>query len=412
MTILAPTTAPRPDRRSRTALSVTALLVLAGLVSAAAVVVHRSTGRFWEDLAVYRTAAIAAAGGDGRLYDATHQGADGIVLGFTYPPFAALLLQPLAYVGATTGIGIWSMASVLALAAVVRASLRAAGAGTGAGAVLVGTVAVLPVFPVAGHLQTGQVGLFLMLIVLLDLTGEPDSRWRGLGVGIAAGIKLTPLIFVAYLLCLRRWRAAGVATAGFAATVGLGFGWRPVDSARFWGGGLFDTTRVSGDPRTVLNQSLHGAMARLGDTADVTAVWLPLAVLTALAGLVVAVRCVRAGDQFLGVLACATTGLLVSPVSWHHHWVWCVPALVLLTVRGRQAGDRVAVVAGALLWAGFVASAAWVLIGLRGTDLHFRGLDLLHTNLYVLVGVVALGWLALRPSGGRASLDDTKGWIR
>ncbi len=412
MTILSPAAGPRSDRRSGVVLPATALLMLPVLVAAAAVVVHRSTGRFWGDLAVYRAAAVAAAGGDGRLYDVTHQGADGIVLGFTYPPFAALLLQPLAYVDVSTGIGIWSLASVVALAAVVRASLRAAGAGTGAGAVLLGTVAVLPVFPVAGHLQVGQVGLFLMLILLLDLTGEPGSRWRGLGVGIAAGIKLTPLIFVVYLLCLRRWRAAGVALAGFAGTVGLGFAWRPVDSVRFWGGGLFDTARVTGDPRTVLNQSLHGALARLGDTADVRAVWLPVAVLTAVAGIVVAVRCVRAGDQVLGVLACATTGLLVSPVSWHHHWVWCVPALVLLVVRGRRAGDRVAVVAGALLWTGFVASAAWTLVGLRGADLHFRGWELLHTNLYVLVGFVALGWLALRPSGGRAGVDGTEGWVR
>ncbi|MEV6810994.1 glycosyltransferase 87 family protein [Micromonospora sp. NPDC051296] len=412
MTILSPAAGPRSDRRSGVALPATALLVLPVLVATAAVVVHRSTGRFWGDLAVYRAAAIAAAGGDGKLYDIAHRGVDGIVLGFTYPPFAALLLQPLAHVDASTAIGLWTLASVVALAAVVRASLRAAGAGAGAGTVLLGTVAVLPVFPVAGHLQVGQVGLFLMLIVLLDLTGAPRSRWRGLGIGIAAGIKLTPLIFVVYLLCLRRWRAAGVALAGFTATVGLGFAWRPVDSVRFWGGGVFDTARVTGDPRTVLNQSLHGALARLGDTADVRAVWLPLAVLTAVAGIVVAVRCVRAGDQFLGVLACATTGLLVSPVSWHHHWVWCVPALVLLVVRGRRAGNRVSVVAGGLLWAGFVASAAWTLVGLRGADLHFRGWELLHTNLYVLAGFVALGWLALRPSGGRAGGDGTEGWVR
>ncbi|MFG2060965.1 glycosyltransferase 87 family protein [Micromonospora sp. NPDC048871] len=411
MTILAPPAAPRADRIRR-ALSVTALLLLAGAVAAAAVVVHRSTGRFWGDLAVYRTAAIAAAGGDGRLYDATHPGADGIVLGFTYPPFAALVLQPLAYLGAATGIGIWSAVTVLALAAVVRIALRAAGTAADPGAVLLGTVALLPVFPVAGHLQVGQVGLFLMLLVLLDLTGDPGSRWRGWGVGVAAGLKLTPLIFVAYLLCLRRWRAAGVATLAFGATLGLGFAWRPADSLRFWGGGLFDTARVTADPRTVLNQSLHGALARLGDTAEVTAVWLPLAILTGAAGLVVAVRCVRAGDEFIGVLACATTGLLVSPIAWHHHWVWCVPALVLLAVRGRRAGDRVAVAAGALLWAALVASAAWTLIGLRGTDLHFRGLELLHTNLYVFVGLLALGWLALRPRGGRADHDDLERWAR
>ncbi|WP_433532932.1 glycosyltransferase 87 family protein [Micromonospora sp. CA-263727] len=404
-TTLSSAAGSRPDRRFKAAFSATALLTFPLLVAAALVVVYRETGRFWGDLAVYRMGAVAAAGGDGKLYEVAYWGADGIALGFTYPPFAALLLQPLAYVDAATGIGIWSAASVAALSAVVWVALRAADAGAGAGPVLVGTVAALPMFPVAGHLQVGQVGLFLMLVVLLDLAAGPDRRWHGLGVGIAAGIKLTPLIFVVYLLCLRRWRAAGVALAGFGATVGLGFAWRPVDSARFWGGGLLDTARVTGDPRTVLNQSLHGALARLGDTADVRAVWLPVAVLTAVAGIVVAVRCARAGEELLGGLAIATTGLLVSPVSWHHHWVWCVPALVLLVVRGRRAGSRRALVAGALLWVGYVASAAWILVGLRGEDLHFRGGELLSTNMYVLVGVVALGWLALRPGGGGAGAD-------
>ncbi|WP_254876865.1 glycosyltransferase 87 family protein [Verrucosispora sp. NA02020] len=408
MTTLSPTTDSRPARRLATVLPAAALPLLAVLVAAAAVAVHHGTGRFWGDLAVYRAGAVAAAGGDGALYDVIHRGTDGIDLGFTYPPFAALLLQPLAYLDAATGIGLWTLATVAAVAAVVRVTLRAAGADTGPGPVLLGTVAVLPVFPVAGHLQVGQVGLFLALLVLLDLTGDPDRRWRGLGVGVAAGIKLTPLLFVVYLLCLRRWRAAGVALAAFAATVGLGLAWRPADSVRFWGGGLFDTARVTGDPRTVLNQSLHGALARIGDTADVRAVWLPLAALTAVAGLVVVVRCVRAGHELLGVLAAATTGLLVSPISWHHHWIWCVPALVLLAVRGRR--NRYAVAVAVLLWTALVASAAWTVIGLRGVDLHFRDWQLLHSNLYVLVGYAALGWLAWRPDGARS--DGGEGWHR
>ncbi|MEU7998150.1 glycosyltransferase 87 family protein [Micromonospora sp. NPDC049060] len=405
----APDPGSRPRRHPGPALPATALLLLPVLVTAAAVVVYRATGRFWGDLAAYRTGALAAAGGDGQLYDVAHRGADGIALGFTYPPFAALLLQPLAYVDTAVGVGLWTLASVVALSAVVRVALRAAGAGPPVrpGAVLAGTVAALPMFPVAGHLQVGQVGLFLMLIVLLDLTSGPANRWRGLGVGIAAGIKITPLIFVAYLLCTGRWRAAGVALAGFAATVGLGFAWRPSDSARFWGGGLLDTARVTDDPRTVLNQSLHGALARLGDVADARAVWLPVAALTAVAGIVVAARCARAGDELRGVLACATTGVLVSPVSWHHHWVWCVPALVLLAARARTRADRAAALAGALLWTLCVASVAWILVGLRGEDLHFRGWELLHSNTYVLVGLVALGVLARRPGGPRAGADPT-----
>lgn len=98
--------------------------LLATLVAAGAVAVHRITGRYWGDLAVYRAGGSAAADGDGSLYQLTVRGADGIELGFTYPPFAALLFQPFAVVGPEVAIGIWTLGSMLALAAVLRLVLR------------------------------------------------------------------------------------------------------------------------------------------------------------------------------------------------------------------------------------------------------------------------------------------------
>ncbi|GIG93395.1 glycosyltransferase 87 family protein [Plantactinospora endophytica] len=385
-------------RRHRSAYAEAGLVLLPLLVAAAALGGYQSTGSFWGDLATYHAGASAAASGDGSLYQASHQGTDGITLGFTYPPFAALLFQPLVPVGLTVAVGLWTFASVLALVVAVRVTLRAVGvpARRRALATLAGAAGALPMFAVSGHLQVGQVGLFLMLLVLLDLTGDPRRRWSGLGVGIAAGIKLTPLIFVVYLLVTGRFRAAGTAVAGFAATVALGFAWRPDDSVRFWTGALFDTARVTADPRTILNQSLAGALARLTDSADPAALWVPVAALVAVLGIAVAAYCVRAGEHLLGVLACAMTGVLVSPVSWHHHWVWCVPALVLLVVRSWRGGSRPGLVAAGLIWLVFVGSTSWVLAGLHGWDLHFRGWGLLYSNLYVLVGLAALGYLAVR----------------
>lgn len=289
-------------------------------------------------------------------------------------------------------VGVWTLASVLALAAVSWVTLRACGVAADRRAVpaLLATVGALPMFAVSGHLQVGQVGLFLMLLVLLDLTGDPRRRWYGLGVGIAAGIKLTPLIFIVYLLVTGRVRAAATATAGFLATVAVGFAWRPADSWWFWNGGLFDSSRVTGDPRTILNQSLYGALARLLDSADPRLLWLPAAALVGAAGIAVAAWCRRAGDELLGVLACATTGLLVSPASWHHHWVWAVPGLLLLAVRGNRTGLALA----GLTWLVFVASTTWVLAGIQGWDLHFRGWGLVYSNLYVLVGLAALAGVA------------------
>ncbi|WP_027660392.1 glycosyltransferase 87 family protein [Salinispora fenicalii] len=385
-----------------TAASRATLVGVIALLATAAALVHHSTGRFWGDLAAYRTGAAAAAAGDGNLYQVAYRGADGIELGFTYPPFAALLLRPLAAIPAEVAVGLWTAASVAALVAVVRLTLNATGVEPGRRRLmtLLAVLAVLPIFPVTGHLQAGQVGLFLLWMVLYDLLPGRTSRWGGVGIGVAAGLKLTPLIFVGFLLFTGRIRAAVTAMVGFLATIGIGFAWRPTDSAWFFGGGLLDTARVTGDPRTILNQSLAGALARITDTPDVAWVWAVTAVVVAAAGMALAVWCARAADQLVAVLACAGTGLLVSPVSWHHHWVWWVPALVLLAERCRRHGHRLGAVTLGVVWLVLVASTSWVLAAPGGWDLHFTGLGLVYSNLYVLMALAGLvlltGWLSRR----------------
>ncbi|MEO3780183.1 glycosyltransferase 87 family protein [Micromonospora sp. B11E3] len=402
-------------------------LALAVPIAVAAVVTHRATGRYWGDLAAYRAGARAATAGDGNLYDLVLRGVvPGVDLAFVYPPFPALLLRPLAAVSFDAGIALWTLLSVLALAAVVARALRLLAPGTPerrhALLTLGGTVAALPTFPVSGHLQAGQVGLFLMLVVLLDLTGDPDRWWRGLGVGLAAGVKLTPLIFVAYLLVTRRFRAALAAAGTFLATIAVGYAWHPADSTRFWSGAAVETGRINADPRWVFNQSLHGALARIGDTATPPRVlWLLLAAFVGVAGLALAARAARAGDELLGVLTCALTGVLVSPISWHHHWVWFVPALLLLAVRSWPARRRAGLVTAGGVWLGLVASTGWVVLLLRGDDLHFHGAGLLIANGYVLVGLLALAAVAYHlhrphrppaPTGGRADRTATPAPLR
>lgn len=385
------------------------LVGIVALLAVAAALVHRGTGRFWGDLAAYRTGAAAAAAGDGNLYQVSYRGADGIELGFTYPPFAALLLRPLTAVPAEVAVGLWTAASAAALVAVVGLILNTTGIKPDRRplATLFAVLAVLPLFPVTGHLQAGQVGLFLMWMVLHDLVPGRTSRWCGVGIGLAAGLKLTPLIFVGLLLLTGRIRAAATATAVFLATIGMGFGWRPTDSAWFFGGGLLDTARVTGDPRTILNQSLAGALARIADTPDLAWMWAVTAALVAAAGTALAVWCARTADHLIAVLACAGTGLLVSPVSWHHHWVWWVPTLVLLAGRCRRHGHRLGITALGAVWLALVASTSWVLAAPGGWDLHFTGLGLVYSNLYVLIALAGLvllaGWLLRRSAAHRAT---------
>ncbi len=161
---------------------------------------------------------------------------------------------------------------------------------------------------------------------------------------MAAGIKLVPLIFIPYLLLTRRFRAAAVASGAFAATVAAGFVVAPADSARWWLGGLFFNGGRTGFVGWEGNQSLRALLTRLaGSVAGAEPVWLAVALVTAVAGLACAALLDRAGHPLPGLLACALTGLLVSPISWDHHWVWIVPGVAVAAayaVRAMRPPER------------------------------------------------------------------------
>ena len=135
----------------------------------------------------------------------------------------------------------------------------------------------------------GQVNVALMALIMWDLT-QPDTRasrwWKGAGVGIAAGIKLVPLIFIPYLLLTRRFRQAAVAAAAFAVTVAAGFIVLPADSAQWWLHGLFAQGGRTGFVGWEGNQSLLGLVTRLtGSAAAARPLWLLAAAVTAALGL-------------------------------------------------------------------------------------------------------------------------------
>jgi alpha-1,2-mannosyltransferase len=358
------------------------LIAVIGLLGALA---HHVTNRYWGDLAIYRFVGQLGLHGQPLYGFVTPAG-----LTWDYPPFTALPFMPLAFLSLDATVFVWTVSSLVALGVVIWLTLQQTGVRDTtrrAWLTLLVGIAALPLYPVSGHLVVGQIDVFIVLLVLGDMFGRPDSRWRGLGVGLAAGLKLTPVIFIGYLLLTRRWRAAAVASATFAATIAAGFLYLPGNSRAYWLDGLFlRSSRVAFDPRTVHNQSLRGALARLLDTATPpTWLWLGLVLVVGVGGLALAVRANRRGEQTLGVLACALTGLLVSPVSWHHHWIWCVPAMIFLATLGWRARWGVAA-----LWVMCTASTLWVVITLTGHDLHFSGFALVYDNAYVLVGLALL----------------------
>ncbi|MGO9192446.1 MAG: glycosyltransferase 87 family protein [Streptosporangiaceae bacterium] len=318
--------------------------------------------------------------------------APGTRYSFTYPPFAAALFTLAAHAPEGDLAAVITAASIGALAVLCALSLGTAGVQRRPETVFAVTALALLTWPVAYTLHLGEINLILAALAGTDLLRRHDGHWwQGIATGLAAGIKLTPLIFVAYLLITRRVRAAATAAGTFAVTVAIGVVLLPSQSRVFWLDGVFDDQDRIGDPANLSDQSLSGAVARLAGSLDSAYWWWAIAaLLVGLAGIMVGAWAHRRGHQLAGVSCCAITGLLISPFSWTHHWVWAAPLLVALAVtawRRRSAGYGLATAAAAAVFSGRIP--------LSGPGQPPGPVRLLEGDLYVLCGLAVLAGMAL-----------------
>ncbi|PKW27174.1 glycosyltransferase 87 family protein [Phycicoccus duodecadis] len=334
----------------------------------------------WVDLDVYRAGGAAVRSGES-LYDVRIKD-----LPFTYPPFAALLFVPAAVVSehvARWGMTIVTMSAMVAVLEVVRRRL-----GLSRLDAVPLALAAFALEPVYRTLLLGQVNALLLLLVVLDCLVVP-RRYRGLLIGIAIGIKLTPAVFVLWLLLRRDWGSAVRAVLAFLGTAGLAFVLVPSASAFFWSGGFADLGRFgSAAVLGVDNQSLSAAISRLvGLGAPSTAVVLAAGLGSVAAGTWVAHRRLLAGDEVGSLLAVAVGGLLASPISWSHHWIWVVVGLMWLASVGRT-------VALAVMATFFWLAPFWLFHRFPATDAPYGLPARVLATAYVANGVVLLQLLA------------------
>ncbi|NEA50391.1 glycosyltransferase 87 family protein [Streptomyces sp. SID10815] len=284
------------------------------------------------DLRVYRGGAPHLFSGG--LYDfAVHTGPPIPVLPFTYPPFAALLFAPLAQLPWEAALVLWRALSIAALLVITAGSLRlltSPAAGRVRERALLWAAAGLWLEPVRHTLDQGQINLLLGALVVGGLALCRTAAGRGAAVGLAASVKLTPAVGGLYLLATRQWRAALWAVVTGAAATALAWWISPSQSWRYWTSLVTDTSRV-GPVWTVRNQSLRGALTRLlGPDATASPLWWAALALVTLAAAWALRAAVRHADR-LGVLVTVQLyGLLMCPISWSHHWIWCVPAMIWL----------------------------------------------------------------------------------
>jgi len=365
------------------------------------------------DLAVYLMGARQLF--TGHLYSTTLAGSG---LPFTYPPVAALLFVPVTVLPPTGASVMWAVVSTIALLGLLGVSLRAVRP-TWPRARVIGWALILSypamvLNPVALSFSFGQINVLLAILVLTDLTMHFGLRGhrlpRGVMVGLATAVKLTPGIFVPYLFLTRQIRAGWTAVITFlVATLALVM-LAPSESWAYWTRDVFDVRRVGGTIY-VSNQSLRSTLARFGHGHSPGDLSIAVILAVAVGGLAIAVWADRGSSRLLGILVCAVTGLLVSPITWTHHLVWVVPVLLWLAL----ADDRPAF---GRIWAAFGAVWFWWGAIFRvpngsGRELHDTITQLLLANSYTLlmvgflVGVaVMLWWRGRGKADGRGESTD------
>ena len=355
------------------------------------------------DLDVYRAGTQTVLDG-GSLYDAKLLGQ----MDYTYAPISAIIFVPFALMSFEVARIVWTAGIFIALYLVIMLCFRSLGrqATWPLRIIALSLIAIaLLLEPVRTTVWYGQINVFLLLIILADLLrverpkGD-SSRGMGIGTGIAAGIKLTPLIFILYLAILRRWRAMFGVIAGFVGTIVVGFIVLPSESWAYWTDKLFDSNRV-GAPQTVGNQSIRGWLANLIHTdAPNSLLWGVLALAALALGMYAAVLAHRHGQELLALSLVGMTACAISPMSWGHHWVWFVPILVICVnlilrvdlspLRRTLAGAAcIGLILVSFSWRTYLAHPIWF-VNKTVPDAYLIGLFFKH-------GISWLEWFTVYP---------------
>lgn len=297
----------------------------------------------------------------------------GLNLPFTYPPLAAVAFSPFAWLGlpaasvaitlttltllivstliVLTRLDVWTTSRVAPGPAWLRRCLLA---------VLITAAAAIWLEPIRSNFAYGQINVVLMTLVIADCLPRRTAWPRGVLLGVGIALKLTPAVFLLYFGLRRDARAAlrAVGSVAVATLVGFVVAWK--DSWEYWTHTVGQTDRI-GAAELNTNQNIAGALARLGVGADQRfALWVAGCLLVLAVTMWATRRVADAGEPSLALICIALFGLVVSPVSWSHHWVWMLPAVL---VTGVLAWRRRSAALGAVAAAG-LALMVWTPIDL------------------------------------------------
>jgi alpha-1,2-mannosyltransferase len=386
-----PQTSPTSSVRRRVA------AVVAVSAGSVAFILLWGLDRNFFDLKIYMRAMDWWAAGN-PLYDYVQPDRVQGELYFTYPPLSALLLRPFGALPLGLTIAIFTVFTAAAIALTTWWLIKPVAERRDLPLWYAAGLAIplaLLVEPSRETISFGQINMVLVVLILADLlfAVPRNSRWAGVGIGLATALKLFPGIFIVYLIVTRRWRAAAVSAATAAGATLLAAAIFPGDSWRFWTVELWSTERVGRLDYTG-NQSLQGMIARLvAPDQPPKLAWLLVAVAVAAFGLWRAARASREGDNVAALTLTGLVGALISPITWPHHVYWFIPALIVLIDAG---GRRNYWLFGITLTVMIFGVNTFIDWGEGADPTHDPGTFLLR-NLYVLLMLVLLVLLPARP---------------
>ncbi|WP_448625754.1 glycosyltransferase family 87 protein [Geodermatophilus sp. URMC 64] len=383
------------------------------------VVFHVSQRPVWHDffdLRVYR-GSVEWWFADRPLYDFR---LDDTRYGFTYPLFALLVMVPLALVPLPVAVAVVLTAGLVAVALIAAVLLVPVARRHGwppAFTVALAVPVVLALEPIRETLGYGQINMLILGLVLADLVALQRGRpWAGVGIGLAAALKVAPGLFVLYLLLTRRLRPAATAIGTFLAATLVGFLADGRASWTYWTADLWDDSRV-GPVSKQTNQSVLGVLARATATDEPNRLlWAVLAAGILVLALRRAVRACRAGDELVGFTLVGLASCAISPITWTHHLYWVLPAVVVLVdvaagtpvlgvAPARERPVRFGAGLGALaVVLAFGLSVMWFGVeGVPGQGYRQGLLGVLSDDVYAAIVLVLLALLPVRRLSGSAA---------
>ena len=317
------------------------------------------------DIDIYQMGGQAWLDGRPLYRDATFHTPIGLDLPFTYPPLAAIVFCPFSWLhmpAASVAITLLTMVLLIVSTTIVLTRLdvwKTSAVLPGPAwlrrlwlAVVIVAPATIWLEPITSNFAFGQINVVLMTLVIADCVPRRTPWPRGLLLGLGIALKLTPAVFLLYFLLRRDSRAALTALASFAGATLVGFALAWSDSWEYWTHTVHHTDRI-GEAGLNTDQNIAGALARLPlGEQERFLLWVTCCLLVLALTIWAMRRVLRAGEPTLAIICVALFGLVVSPVSWSHHWVWMLPAVLvtgILAWRRRNVALAVVSAAGVAL---------------------------------------------------------------